>query len=61
MAVLAMKAGAVDFLEHPLRDHDVLEAVGRRCGWTMRGAAREAPLQRNQGPLRRHSPRANAK
>jgi FixJ family two-component response regulator len=29
MAVLAMKAGAVDFLEHPLRDHDVLEAVGR--------------------------------
>lgn len=29
MAVLAMKAGAIDFLEHPLRDHDVLEALGR--------------------------------
>lgn len=27
-AVLAMKAGAVDFLEKPLRDSDILEAVG---------------------------------
>lgn len=27
-AVLAMKAGAVDFLEQPLREQDVLEAVG---------------------------------
>jgi FixJ family two-component response regulator len=45
MAVLAMKAGAVDFLEHPLRDHDVLEALGRALRIDYARRLAEAPRQ----------------
>ncbi|MBT2134621.1 DNA-binding response regulator [Croceibacterium sp. LX-88] len=57
MAVLAMKAGAIDFLEHPLRDHDVLEAVGRalRIDYAQRQV--EAPRREWQARYARLSPR----
>jgi len=57
MAVLAMKAGAVDFLEHPLRDHDLLEAVGRalRIDYARRQA--EAPLKEVQARFATLTPR----
>lgn len=57
MAVLAMKAGAVDFLEHPLRDHDLLEAVGRalRIDYARRQA--EAPRREWRARFERLTPR----
>lgn len=36
MAVSAMKAGAVEFLTKPFREHDLLEAVARALEWDRR-------------------------
>jgi FixJ family two-component response regulator len=56
MSVRAMKAGAVDFLTKPYRDHDVLDAINLGLEWDRVQRARNAEindLRRRFGSLTR--------
>lgn len=57
MSVRAMKAGAVDFLPKPFRDHDILEAIASALAEDRRWKEREDELVSLRGRFKALTPR----